>query len=106
MKFKINGVDWSVEKCSNSENPLADGLFCGKTFFFDRKIYLNKDLNQSGLEETIRHELVHAFLYQTQILNQEKDFSYSEEMLCEFVGKYGKDIEKIAERYLKECKGE
>ena len=103
MKFKINGVDWQIEKCSNSELQLADGLFCGRTFFFDRKIYINKDLIPNVIEETVRHELTHAFLYQTQILSQEKDFAYSEEMLCEFVGKYGKAIEKIAERYLKEC---
>lgn len=106
MKFKINGAMWTIEKCSNNELPLSDGLFAGRTFYFDRKIYINKDLDRALLEETIRHELTHAFIYQTQILNQEEDFKYSQEMLCEFVGKYGKEIERIAERYLKEEKGE
>lgn len=99
MIADVNGVEWEILECSNSELPLNDGFFLGRTFYFDRKIYLNKDSIEQRKRQTLRHELVHAFLYETQIATQEKDYTYTEEMLCEFVGKYGDKICEIEKKY-------
>ena len=102
MKIKINEMPYEIIECSNSDNPLCDGHYRGKVFYFDRKIFLNKDNNPLQKRQTLRHELTHAFLRETQIINQEDDFSFSEEMMCEFVAKYGGKIEEIIKKYFNE----
>lgn len=99
MSIIIFGQVWNIKECSNSEIPMNDGLFYGRTFYFDKTIYLNKDSTIEQKQQTLRHELTHAFIHETQVISQEKDFSFTEEMLCEFVGKYGNEIENIANKY-------
>lgn len=102
MKCNINGFEWELLECGNSEIPMNDGLFYGRTFYFDKKIYINKDADEKSKKQALRHELTHAFISETQISNQEKDYTYTEEMLCEFVAKYGEAIEKITNNYFME----
>ena len=98
MQFNINGCKWEVLECSGSEIPLNDGFFFGRTFFLEKRIYINNALPHELKIKTLRHELTHAFLAETQI-NQEKEQQYSEEMLCDFVGHYGGQIEAIVDSW-------
>lgn len=96
---QINNVYYEVIECSNNDTALSDSFLLGRTYYFDRKIYINKDLESDKKEETLRHELTHAFIHETQIINQEENFNYTEEMVCEFVAKYGKQIDSICRTY-------
>lgn len=96
---QINNVYYEVIECSNNETALSDSFLLGRTYYFDRKIYINKDLECDKKEETLRHELTHAFIHETQIINQEENFNYTEEMVCEFMAKYGRLIDIICKSY-------
>ena len=99
MKFSINGCEWEIKECNNNAAPLCNVSLCGRTYFFDKRIFLNENLPRDQKEKTLRHELAHAFITETQITTQNKDEEYNEEMLCEFVGHYGKQIEAICAVY-------
>ena len=62
---------------------------------------MKADINGIAYEinETLCHELSHAFLNETQIEIKE---TFSEENLCEFIGMYSKKICEIADKYFKE----
>ena len=85
MKITINNCKWEIKECSNSEVPLSDGMFYGRTYYFDKIIYINKDCSLDQKAKTLRHELTHAYLQETQIFYQEEKKEFTEEMLCEFV---------------------
>ena len=81
---------WGIELTDNKEElTVKDELCKGCIHYSERKIYLDKNLSLPDLYIVMRHELTHAVLYETQIELKE---SYTEEDMCEFVGKYGKLI--------------
>ncbi len=100
MYLKINNCKWEIKECSLNDAPLSDGKFYGRTYFFDKIIYLNKDSSLEQKQKTLRHELTHAYLQETQIFYQEENIKFTEEMLCEFVGHYGGEIENIVLKYM------
>ena len=103
MKVKINGCKWKIKECSGNEMPFADGTFNGRIYYIEKHIYLNSVAKKKKKIKTLRHELVHAFIQETQIFNEE-EVKWTEEMLCEFVGHYGGQIEDIVQQYVKRVK--
>lgn len=98
--IQVNQRPWDVV-CVNSDNSmlLVNGNRCkGAAHFYHHKIYINKDLPHCEKLSTLRHELAHVFLYETQI--QSKD-EYTEEEMCEFMGIYGDTIVNIANECMK-----
>lgn len=91
---------WSIIEVAGSDSSLfIDGKHCrGATHYFNREIYINKDLTPEDKKQTLIHELVHATLYDTQIELKEE---YSEENLCDFVAMYGEGVVRVAEDYLR-----
>ena len=85
-----------MELAEATSPPLLRDELCDGTCWYElRKIYLSKDLNTSTAKRTIRHELVHAFIYTTQA-NRPKE--WNEEAICDFFGIYGKQISDLGEQ--------
>lgn len=94
-----NKCSWVIEEVSGLDSTLlVDGKRCrGATHFYNRKIYIDKNLEATDKKQVLLHELAHAILYDTQL--ELKD-EYSEENLCEFIALYGETILQTAEGYL------
>lgn len=103
MKVNINGCEWTILETNGQSAVLdASALYFGKTFYFEKIIYINESLPLEQKRKTLAHELTHAFLSETQIHYHDKnDEPYTEEMLCEFVGHYGEQISSIVNEYFK-----
>jgi hypothetical protein len=91
IQKKINDLIWEIDIVSSvSPELIANGEAClGSTWPMSQEIYLADDLNKNTARRVIAHELTHAFIYSTQI---KEDESYTEEELCEFVSKWGDKI--------------
>ena len=91
MKIYINNHSWHVYKAAATDPVLmVDGLSCrGTTWCDQQEIYIAKEINKDSAMRVIRHELVHAYLYSTQ-MNVPKKFT--EEDLCEFIACWGEEI--------------
>lgn len=103
MQITINDSEWEIFE-ANTHSPTLYHLEdrCrGITRFPEQKIYLDRNLKYDTKYSVLCHELSHAFLYETQIQNAE---TFDEEMLCEFVGIYGKKIVQIADNYFDDYK--
>lgn len=98
MLIQINGFTWLISEVETSNsNLVANGVRCfGTTHYFTQDIFIDKYLPRDTKYSTLCHELGHAFIRETQ-LKPEKAFT--EEMLCEFLGIYGRKIIKIADDY-------
>lgn len=93
-KFKLILYEWGICVTDDLEKLLVNGTICsGSVHYKDREIYLNSNLDEVDLYKTIRHELTHAVLYETQLNLQH---SYSEEDLCELLAKWGEFIVNLA----------
>lgn len=94
IEFEINKIKW----CVTITDDFADILKLKGTYrkgvcsYKDKTIYLSDKLTISDLSHIILHELCHAVIYMTQI---KLDDNYTEEDLCEFVGKYYNIISDI-----------
>lgn len=100
MKIEINGKHWTIEERPTNDSFLywENGRLTGSTHYFHKLIVIDETLLKESKETVLRHELTHAFLHETQI--QQKD-EYTEEELCDFVGIYGEQIQKIVDGYFK-----
>lgn len=99
-EFKILDKKWTMQQVQPTDKSLfLDGGYCmGVCYYSEREIYVNKELNLEVKTETLLHELTHAFLDTLQLSKKEE---YNEEEVCEFVGKYSHEIQRIANRLLK-----
>lgn len=101
MTIKINNSEWEVKEVpTNDSSLIVNSRRCrGTCDYLPQIISLDATLSRDNKYCAFIHELSHAFLYQTQIKNHNK---FDEEMLCEFMGIYAKDIVSIADEYFKE----
>lgn len=103
MKVDINGIKYEIKEVEPTHSMLivGDRRCAGTTHYHHQEIYLSSELMPDTKCSTLRHELTHAFLAETQIESRDK---FNEEMLCEFVAMYGKKICDIADKYFAEGK--
>ena len=90
--IKVSNVKIKFEQMEEN----LDGYFNKK----NKIIHIRNNMGQSQTINALLHELTHAYLYETQIFYQEKEQTFTEEMLCEFVGHYGGEIEKLVQEYI------
>lgn len=89
ISFKLLLGIWNLEITDDAKKLLVNNKKCGGSIVYkERTIYIDSSLT-NDFQRVLMHELTHAILYETQL--QLSD-SYSEEDMCEFVGKYGKLI--------------
>lgn len=100
-KVIICGQPWEVYMASSHDAVLiVDGKDCmGTTWVVDHRIYINTSVNAMMAEHVVRHEVTHAVLYSSQITTPEQ---FSEENVCDFIGDWGPEIERVSKIILKE----
>ncbi len=101
--FKILGKTWvaQVVESQKFQNAMPDDSigFCDAT---TRSIYIDADFVN---EETVRHELAHAYVKESGWDVIGLDSEQAEEAFCEIVGKYGRTIVKQGDMFVRAWKG-
>ena len=95
-KFEINNriyTIYDVDKIQGKEN------YVGRSRYNERDIYIEKgSLEQMLL--TLKHELMHVWLYENGHTNQDGQEIFDYEDLCEYVALSNDSINRIVNEYL------
>lgn len=99
MTFKINGIPWTIQIKSANDCIFKDddNEYLGFCEYSTQTIILRDDTPKELLEQTLIHELTHAFVFSFGL----SGYKFDEEKLCNFVGAHLKRIHKITKRYMK-----
>lgn len=99
-QFKINNriyTIYNVDKISGKDN------YVGRSHYDDRTIYIEKGAKKDMLL-TLKHELMHIWLYENGHKNQDGKEVFDYEDMCELVALSNNSINRITKLYL-ESKG-
>ena len=94
FKFKINNTEWTVKEVSEAEinNEMKNDYTLGLTIYKTQEILLLE--NQPNLARTLKHELIHVWLYEYgHRQDDEKKFDYED--ICEIVASSNDFINEI-----------
>lgn len=94
MKFKINNTEYEIIEKEKLENEEEVGL----TDYQKKQIILKK-LDRDFMIKTLKHELVHVWLYEYAHNQDEKEFN--NEDVCEIVACSNNFINEVVEDYKK-----
>lgn len=95
-KFEINNniyTIYDVDKIEGKEN------YVGRSRYDDRTIYIEKGTKEDMLL-TLKHELMHVWLYENGHTNQNNDETFGYEDVCELVALSNNSINRITNLYL------
>lgn len=95
-QFIINGnvyTIYDVDKITGKEN------YVGRSHYEDRTIYIEKG-NFEDMMLTLKHELMHVWLYENGHTNQTKNEVFDYEDVCELVALSNNSINRIVNEYL------
>lgn len=83
MDFIINNAKWKVRKVTEDEmKVLNEGeVFLGLTDYTKQEIYLLE--KQANILKTLKHELMHVWMYEYGHNQQDRQFTYED--VCEIV---------------------
>lgn len=101
FKFKINNTEWTIKEVSEAEinNEMKNDYTMGVTIYKSQEILLLE--NQANLIKTLKHELVHVWLYEYGHRQDDgKKFDYED--ICEIVASSNDFIDNIVEQYKKQ----
>lgn len=87
MELKINNNHYNIYFVEENDKKLLmeDGEYhSGATYFREKEIYINKELNEDSMKYTIIHELTHAYLDSYGFLQVE----YTDEIIADLFGNY------------------
>lgn len=96
-KFQINNniyTIYDVDKIKGKEN------YVGRSHYDDRTIYIEKGTKENMLL-TLKHELMHVWLYENGHKNQNGQEVFDYEDVCELVALSNNSINKIVNLYLR-----
>ena len=96
-KFEINNniyTIYDVDKIQGKEN------YVGRSHYDDRTIYVEKGTKEDMLL-TLKHELMHVWLYENGHTNQNNDETFGYEDVCELVAYSNESINRIVNLYLR-----
>lgn len=98
MKFKVNGLDWEIQYKDSEHMDMNDGdyVFLGTTKIPEQVIWIRTGMTEILTRRTVIHELCHCFLFSYGC----KDTCYDEEQLCDFVGSYLGQINRIMQDFM------
>ena len=99
MKFKINNTEWTIEEVDEAtiNNEMKDNDTLGATFFRRHEIWLAN--NNVDMIRTLKHELMHAWLWEYGHNQHEKEFN--SEDICEIVASSNDFINEVVDEYKK-----
>ena len=95
-KFEINNniyTIYNVDKIEGKEN------YVGRSHYEDKTVYVEKGTNEQMLL-TLKHELMHVWLFENGHTNQNNDETFGYEDLCELVALSNNSINRIVDLYL------
>lgn len=102
MKFKINNTEWEIkvvdEATINNEMKQDDTL--GVTIYKTQEILLLE--NQANITKTLKHELMHVWLYEYGHNQSEKEFNCED--ICEIIASSNDFVNEIVELYMNKDK--
>lgn len=84
---------YNVNRISGKEN------YVGRSHYEDKTIYIEKE-NLKDMIITLKHELMHVWLYENGHTNQNNDEVFGYEDVCELVALSNNSINKITKLYL------
>ena len=84
---------YDVDKITGKEN------YVGRSHYEDKTIYIEKG-NFKDMLLTLKHELMHVWLYENGHTNQTKDEVFDYEDVCELVALSNNSINRIVNEYL------
>lgn len=98
LKFEINNTEWIIKEITEAEinNETKNDCTLGVTIYKTQEILLLKE--QPNLIRTLKHELIHVWLYEYGHNQQETEFNYED--VCEIVASCNDFINEIVEQYL------
>jgi hypothetical protein len=95
-QFTINNniyTIYNVDKISGKEN------YVGRSHYDDKTIYVEKG-NFKDMLLTLKHELMHVWLFENGHTNQNNDEVFDYEDVCELVALSNNSINRITKLYL------
>ena len=95
-KFEINNniyTIYNVDKISGKDN------YVGRSHYDDKTIYVEYGTKEEMLL-TLKHELMHVWLYENGHTNQNNDETFGYEDVCELVALSNDSINRITLYYL------
>lgn len=95
-QFTINNniyTIYNVDKISGKEN------YVGRSHYDDKTIYVEKG-NFDDMLLTLKHELMHVWLFENGHTNQNNDEVFGYEDVCELVALSNNSINRITKLYL------
>jgi len=95
-QFIINGnvyTIYDVDKITGKEN------YVGRSHYEDKTLYIEKG-NFKDMLLTLKHELMHVWLYENGHTNQNGDEVFDYEDMCELVALSNDSINRIVNEYL------
>ncbi len=98
--FEINGTKWAIENVDEAtmNNETKNDFTLGVTIYKTQKILLLSE--QANSIKTLKHELMHAWLYEFGHNQSEKQFNCED--VCEIVASSNDFINKVVEEYKKQ----
>ena len=98
LKFEINNTEWIIKEITEAEinNETKNDCTLGVTIYKTQEILLLKE--QPNLIRTLKHELIHVWLYEYGHNQQGTEFNYED--VCEIVASCNDFINEIVEQYL------
>ncbi len=97
MKFEINNSEWEIKTVDEAviNNEMKNDYTLGITIYKKQEILLLE--NQVNIIKTLKHELVHVWLWEYGHNQHEKEFNYED--VCEIVTCSNDFINEIVEKY-------
>lgn len=96
-KFEINNHIYTIY---NVDRITGKNSYVGRSHYDDRTIYVEKGTEKQMLL-TLKHELMHVWLYENGHKNQDNREIFDYEELCELVALSNSSINRIVNEYLK-----
>lgn len=96
--FMINKHIYSIY---DVDRITGKNSYVGRSDYEDRTIYVEKGKIENMLL-TLKHELMHVWLYENGHKNQDGDEIFDYEDMCELVALSNNSINRIVDLYLKE----
>lgn len=96
-KFEINNHIYTIY---NVDRIIGKNSYVGRSHYDDKTIYIEEGTEEQMLL-TLKHELMHVWLYENGHKNQDNREIFDYEELCELVALSNNSINRIVNEYLK-----